>query len=121
MKEMFLVFLVVTFMMGCSAFRSHKQTLSINCSEPDAYVTVNGNKVDPPAKVDVRRDVKTTLEAKKVGFFPYSKTIDYHFNTTGILDLIGIPFTLVSGIGLLTPGAWSLDETDIKIQLAPEK
>ena len=112
---------LLTAMIGCSAFRTSTQTLSIRCSEPDAYVSVNGDKIIPPAKVDVRRNSKVMIEAKKSGFIPYSKQISYHINETGILDAVGIAFTFFSVFGLLTPGAWSLNETDINIELSPEE
>lgn len=48
---------------------------------------------------------------------PYQRTVGNHFNETGVLDVVGGCLFLVPFIGLATPGAWSLDETDVTISL----
>ena len=101
---------------GCSAFRHSKQTVNISCSEPDAILLVNGQRYNLPVKLDMRRDRNILIQCFKNGYYPYSRTVDSHLNRTGVLDTVGI-IMLFPGIGLLTPGAWSLDETNIFIPL----
>jgi len=102
---------------GCSAFNSHMQTMNINCSPTDAILMVNGQRYTPPAQVSVKRNRDVSIQCYKDGFAPYQRTIGNHFNTTGILDAVGTWLFIVPAIGLCTPGAWSLDETDITISL----
>ena len=53
----------------------------------------------------------------KKGYVPYQRTIRSQLNATGILDVVGLALFVLPGVGLLTPGAYSLDETDIIIYL----
>ena len=102
---------------GCSAFRSHMQTMNISCSPSDAILMVNGQRQSSPAQVSVKRNRDVSLQCYKEGYAPYQRTIGHHFNETGVLDAVGTWLFLVPGIGLFTPGAWSLDETDVTISL----
>jgi len=38
-------------------------------------------------------------------------------NETGILDIIGGVLILFPALGLLSAGAWSLDETDVNVPM----
>ncbi len=105
---------------SCSAFRSSTQTLNITCSHPDATLTVNDKTYTPPAQVTLKRNKDVSIQCYKKGFVPYHRTVGNHLNDTGVLDIIGTCLVLVPGIGLLTPGAWSLDETNIVITLCQE-
>ena len=58
---------------------------------------------------------------KKEGFQTSSKMVDYHLSTTGILDIVGTCLFLLPVIGLVTPGANSLDDTTLFVQLSPEE
>ena len=102
---------------GCSATRSNMQTLKINCNVPGTILKVNGDTYDCPAEVDVRRDSKATIEAYKEGCDKYYKQIDYHLSATAKADAVGTAFLFFPVFGLLTPGAWDLDETEINIIL----
>jgi hypothetical protein len=105
---------------GCSAFRNSMQTMSINCTPADSVLMVNGERYTPAAQISVKRDRDVSIECYKDGFVPYQRTIGYHFNETGALDAVGTALFLVPAIGLFTPGAWSLDETNVNISLFPK-
>ena len=102
---------------GCSAFRGHRQTLNITCNPEDAILIVNGQRHSSPAQVRVKRNRDVALQCYKEGYVPYQRTIGQHFNVTGALDAVGTLLFLFPCIGLFTPGAWSLDETNIGINL----
>ncbi|HUA66330.1 MAG TPA: hypothetical protein VME24_10805 [Alphaproteobacteria bacterium] len=105
---------------GCSAFRSSVETMNINCAPQDSILMVNGDRYTPPAHVTVKRNREVSIQCYKDGFVPYQRTIGYHFNATGALDAVGTALFLVPAIGLFTPGAWSLDETQVNIALVPK-
>jgi hypothetical protein len=105
---------------GCSAFRSSTETMSIHCTPADSVLMVNGNRYTPPADISVKRNREVSIECYKDGFVPYQRTIGYHFNSTGALDAVGTALFLVPAVGLFTPGAWSLDETNVAISLIPK-
>ena len=102
---------------GCSAFRAHNQTMNINCSPEDAILMVNGQRHSSPTQVRVKRNRDVSLQAHKEGYAPCQRTIGHHLNETGTLDAVGTLVFLLPAIGFLTPGAWSLDETDVDITL----
>jgi len=102
---------------GCSAFAPKTQTVSATCSEPDAALQVNGQMYKGSAQTDVARNKTVSIMCTKPGYFPAQKTIDHSLSGTGVADVIGTALFLVPGIGLLTPGAWSLDETAVNIPM----
>jgi hypothetical protein len=102
---------------GCSAFRAHNQTLNITCSPEDSILMVNGQRYSSPAQIRVKRNRDVSLQCHKEGYVSYQRTIGHHLNGTGALDAVGTLLILVPCIGLFTPGAWSLDETDVGINL----
>lgn len=104
---------------SCSVFRSSTQQLNITAYPPEAKVMVNGLPVQPPAVVNVKRDRNVMIQCNQKGYYPWSYTVGYHLNTTGVLDIIGLVLILVPGIGLLAPGAWSLDQDNINIVMNP--
>lgn len=106
---------------GCSAFVSPVETMNIHCNPSNAVLLVNGQRYTPPAEVRVKRNREVSITADKEGYFPYQQTVGYHFNTTGALDAVGTALFLIPAIGLFTPGAWSLDETDVTVTMVPKQ
>ncbi len=121
MKIVSLIMLGLFLVQACSAFNPSTQLVTVNCTPKETRVMLNGERFDCPAKVYVRRDKKLLVEGYSEGYSPYSQTIDYHLNSTGEYDIAGSIFILIPIFGLLTPGAWDLDQTEIEIQLEPLK
>ena len=117
MKKLIFALSVLLVLSGCSAFRSHTQTINLTCTEPEAVISVNGERFTSPCQVKVKRNRDVSIQAYKEGYVPYQRTVGHHFNETGALDAAGFFLFIVPGIGVFFPGAWSLDETDLTIQL----
>ncbi len=97
------------FMSSCSTFRPSTQVLTITTSQPDAEIYVNGSLAGKGrVQVVVERNRSVQILAKKDGFVPVSRTVGREINTTGILDTFGGMLILLPLIGLLSPGAYSL-------------
>lgn len=105
---------------GCSAFRPHTQMVNIYCDPEDALLQVNGERQNTTDQIEVPRNRQLSVQCSKSGYHPASKTVGTHLSTTGVLDIIGIFIFLLPGIGLFTPGAWDLDQTEISLQLHPK-
>ena len=105
---------------GCSAFRPHSQTINVSCSPEDAVLMINGQRHTPPVQVEVQRNRDLCIQAHKKGYMPYQRTVGHHLNKTGALDAVGTLLYLVPCVGLLTPGAWSLDATNVGVALYQE-
>lgn len=117
MTNKIIALIVMALVSGCSMMQSDKQTLNINCTVPGTVLKVNGDRFDCPAKVDVRRDSKVIIGASKEGHEPYLKTVDYHLSTAAKWDMVGTVFWFFPVFGLMSPGAWEIDQTDFNIQL----
>ncbi|HEU0265902.1 MAG TPA: hypothetical protein VFR01_09265 [Geobacterales bacterium] len=105
--------------MSCSVLVPSRQTVTVTSSEPDAIVSINGIPHKPPVTYKAKRNQSLLIVAEKPGFNEYRQSIDYHMNATGILDTLGTIVILLPAVGLMTPGAFSLDETNIAITMVP--
>jgi hypothetical protein len=101
---------------GCSTMQPDKQTLNINCAA-DVILKVNGDRYPCPAKVDVRRDKTAIVEATQPGYDNYRKEIGCHLSFQAKADAVGTAFLFFPVFGLLSAGAWDLDETEINVVL----
>jgi hypothetical protein len=68
----------------------------------------------------VLRNKEVDVTVEKEGFHTENRTVRYHLNATGYLDIFGAWLFLVPFIGIVTPGHDSLDETMITMHLSPE-
>ena len=102
---------------GCSAFRPMNQTVNIVAWPEDSALTVNGKSYHPPTQISVRRDQQVAIQCFKDGYVPYNHTIGTHLSGSAALDIVGTIFFLFPIIGLIAPGAHSLDQTDVNITL----
>ncbi|NMA42270.1 MAG: hypothetical protein GX946_02700 [Oligosphaeraceae bacterium] len=117
--KLFLSSLLAILVTGCSIFRSPKQTVTITATPPDSVIFVNGQTVQSPAILSMRRDEDVRIKCIKDGYYPSVHVIGHSLSTTGILDIIGLVLIILPGAGLFTAGAWSLDETSVDITLVP--
>jgi len=116
------VTVLLTLAMGCSAFRSSHQTLTVQVTDPP-HAKVWVNRVcegEAPVQVSVLRNKDVDVAVEKEGFHTENRTVRYHLNTTGYLDIFGAWLLIVPVIGIMTPGHDSLDETTITMHLSPE-
>jgi hypothetical protein len=102
---------------ACSAFLPKTQTTDVTCSPEGAVVVVNGQRYKSPAQFEAKRNRDLSIQCRKEGYETAQRTVGHHFNATGVLDVVGTVLYLLPGIGLLTPGAYSLDETNVNIEL----
>ncbi|MFZ2386006.1 MAG: PEGA domain-containing protein [Candidatus Omnitrophota bacterium] len=121
LKRVILVVLIVSIasvQSGCSMVVPGKQRFSVTASESDAKIYVNGDyagKGNVQTRVPRNRDVSVLV--KKEGYLPVSKSIGTDFSITGILDIVGGCIILIPWLGLLFPGARSLEQTNVAVVL----
>ncbi len=120
--SLFLAVFVFCFnLTGCSAFRSSTQTMTVTTDQPDTQIYINGNMAGSgTATAAVKRNENVQIMAKKAGYITAQKTVGKGLNTTGILDIIGGVLILIPLFGLLAPGAYSLDETNVSVMMVRE-
>ena len=117
-KMIILVSLIL--MIGCSTFQPHNQIITVSCVPNNATIIVNSQQYGSNSQVIVKRDENVVIQAYKDGYISYQHIVGYHFSGTGFLDAIGAFWFLIPVIGLLTPGAWTLDATNVEIVLSEE-
>ena len=104
--------------MGCSTAQPDYQVVKITVVPEGATLKVGNKHYFTSAEIHAPRNQKLRIEASKDGYETTYKTVGYHLNKYGMMDMVGILF-LYPGIGLFFPGSRSLDETDISIALKP--
>ncbi len=121
MKKIFILMLSLSLCAGCSAFRPTKESISVMASQPDAVIYINGQPVGQGSvTARVKRNKNVQIVASKPGYYPGTYNIDSNLNTTGVLDIIGTFFFLVPVVGVFFPGAKSLDENNVFVNLIPQ-
>lgn len=106
---------------GCSAKQPDTQVLRVRCNVEDTILKVNGDKYACPGEVSVRRNSKVTVEGYKDGYDKYYKEIDHHLSSSAKLDIVGTAIMFFPVFGLMSAGAWDLDETDVNVVLTEIK
>ncbi|MFT3785131.1 MAG: PEGA domain-containing protein [Tepidisphaeraceae bacterium] len=102
---------------GCSLFQPKMQTVTITSVPPGADITVNGQDMGKaPVSIQLERNKNHSIIAA-LGSRTTVRELNSKFSQTGVLDVIGTIFFLVPGLGLLSPGAWELDSTNVVMQL----
>ena len=107
-------------MFGCSAFKHHNQIITVSCVPNNATIIVNGQQYGSKSQISVKRDEIVVIQAYKEGYMSHQEIIDHHFSGVGFLDAVGTFWFILPVFGLLTPGAWTLDVTNIGIILDRE-
>ncbi len=119
--SLLMCFFLTSFSFGCSVFAPKTQKLSLNCQDSGVKVQVNGNMYDCPSQVDLSRNESVSVMAFKEGHHNFMRTIDSRVNGLFVLDVVGGVIWLVPFIGLLTPGAYSLETQEVNISMVPKK
>lgn len=103
---------------GCSVLANKTQPVKIACSEPGATLQINGGPTfTGKTQIEARRNKIVAASCFKSGYYPSQKYISSSLSTAGIVDLASSFVWVLPAIGLFTPGAWDLDETDITLNM----
>ncbi len=102
---------------SCSLFSSGTQRVTIETSDPNAIIKVNGatmgkGSVIAPLKKNKSHSI-IAISGNKRGV----AVIDSEMSTTGMLDIVGGVLFLVPFLGFCSKGAWELDPEHVHIDL----
>lgn len=102
---------------GCSLFAPWTQTVSVNSGPSGAEVIVDNKfKGYTPCNIDVTCK-GATITVRKDGYVSQNHTIGRSLGTCGIMDLVGTFFFIVPVVGLIAPGAYTLDERTVNFNM----
>lgn len=103
---------------GCSAFQPSTQNVTVSTTTPGATIKANGiTKGQSPVTFSAKRDQDLNLIAMKSGYQDSVMQIPRQTSGTFMLDAVGGFIWLVPWIGLLTPGAYQLSQTQVEMPL----
>jgi hypothetical protein len=109
---------ILTVFTGCSAFQSPRQSVTVATTTPGAIIKANGVTVgQSPVTFPAKRNQDLNLIATKSGYQDSVMQISRQTSPTFMLDAIGGWFLLFPWIGLLTPGAYELSNTQVEMPL----
>ncbi|MEY3395769.1 MAG: hypothetical protein RL346_2006 [Verrucomicrobiota bacterium] len=107
----------VTINTSCSFGVGSTQTVTVTSNVP-AKIMANGTAVGKtPLSFDAKRAKSLALIATAPGHTQSTKTIERQLSQTGILDGVGGLFLLLPWLGLLSDGAWELEEDQVYFNL----
>ncbi len=106
-------------MMGCSAFHGHDQPLTVVTEPAGAEISIDDEYISQsPLTHKVRRNRDHVIVARLEGYRSSSRKVTCSWNETAKLDFIGGLFMFFPAwIGLLMPGAKSLDDQTVIFHL----
>jgi hypothetical protein len=103
---------------ACSAFQPARQNVTVNTTTPGATIKANGVTVGTsPVTFAAKRNQDLNLVATKPGYQASVMQVSRQTSNTFALDLIGGWFFLLPWIGLLTPGAYELSNTQVEMPM----
>lgn len=121
MKKFVVLTSVLILTSGCSAMKADKYTdVEVNCNPDSSIASVDGEHKGSPATFSVVTNKDIEVSCQKAGYITSTTKVRTHITTTGILDAIGGFFFLVPAIGLISPGAWDLNQKTFDITLIKE-
>ncbi len=116
------VFLFCLVICSCSFFGSSTQNFSVSSSEADAEIYINGDLVGQGnIQTRIDRGEGVSVLVRKKGFYPASRDVRTTLSSTGIVDMIGGCIILLPFFGLMSDGAWELEQPNITILLEEKK
>jgi len=103
---------------GCSCFVGTRERVTVMTNIPEATIYANGDNVGHgTASFYAKKNKNVQIMAKADGYETAYHSIDYHLSTAGILDIVGTVLFLIPAIGLFTPGAQTLDENNVALNM----
>ncbi len=102
---------------SCSLFSSSTQTVTIESSNPQASIRVNGRAIGTGTATTALKKNKTQVITADYEQQHGTAIIESSLSTTGKLDIVGTFFFLFPVLGFLNEGAWTLDQDYVRIDM----
>jgi hypothetical protein len=105
---------------GCSLMVGSRQPLTVTATDPRADLYVDGQYVGRgTGTTRVRRDEDHAVMAR-VGDRTGTASVGTRISGAGIADIVGCATFLLPCFGLLGPGFWRLDPSNVAVSVPPE-
>lgn len=103
---------------GCSFLMPWNQDLTVTAEPDDARIIINGKTHgEGQVTTSVRRNKPSQILVTHPDYTDTTRRVDKTLSAAGTADLVGGVLIMVPALGLLSPGAWDLDQTHMTIIL----
>lgn len=110
---------LVLFVNSCSLFVPRSSLVKINTVPDGAIVRYDGQSYKTPFAMKVPKNRSFHCTVSKEGYEKEALTSYQSLSATGVLDIIGGFLFIVPFAGFLSPGAYTLQQTEWNIDLVP--
>lgn len=101
---------------SCSLFRAGTQSVVVSATDSGAQLFADGAPIGTgTASVSLKRNESHTFLAKMPDGRAGTAQVGRSLSSTAMLDIVGGLFLILPFLGLLAPGAWDLDTTNVVI------
>jgi hypothetical protein len=108
----------IVFLSGCSFLMPWNQDLTVNAKPDEAQIFING-EAEGKGKIttSVPRNEPSEILVTHPDYANTNRRVGTTLSATGTADLVGGYILLLPAIGLLSPGAWHLEQDTMTIVL----
>ena len=103
---------------ACSLVAPRMQSISVTSDPAGARVTVNGMSAGvTPTQYKIKKNEEASIVVGKDGYETATRLTSTTLSTIGIVDIIGGCIFLLPFLGLLAPGAWKQEPSNVHLNL----
>ena len=107
---------------GCSLFAPKTEDVTIDSEPTGASVIIPGKaRLTTPATVNLPCDKDVTIVVQKEGYYPQTYSIHPTLGKCGILDVVGTLLVLFPAVGLISSGAYTLNQHTVYAPLVEKE
>ena len=111
---------VILTMNGCSLFAPKTETIHIDSDPQGAEVVINDQHLVTPCSLSVPCNKDLAIAVRKDGYRTDVHYVGYTLGTCGFLDIVGTFLFLVPAVGLISSGAYTLNQHNIYVPLVKD-
>lgn len=106
---------------GCSFLMPWNQEITVNAEPENARIFVNGTpRGEGHVTETVRRNKAVSILVTHPDYADQTRRVASTLSGTGTADIIGGALILLPALGLLSPGAWDLQQDTVSVILEKE-
>ncbi len=103
---------------SCSLVAPRMQSISVTSEPGGARVSINGMSAGvTPTQYKIKKNEETSIVVGKDGYETATRLTSTTLSTIGIVDIVGGCIFLLPFLGLLAPGAWKQDPSNVHLNL----
>lgn len=102
---------------SCSLLVPHTQNVTATCSEPDAKLFINQEVFTGFGATRAPKNKILSVMCTKEGYKPATVMVGTTVSGVGLFDVITTTMFFVPPFGLLSPGSWKLEYSNVHVPM----